>query len=198
LSGALVPLVGDAPTNVGGNFVAGDYSRKTGIKGGGSGSGKVLSTNHANNATPQNSNHNALWVSSADDTGTTSAYIDSGDITAGDNNIGRSNTVTNLFSRNRGTALPATITGAGASTKFIGSNRSNASNYEFRYGGSNVTVTAASSTPTSTSILLFGRTSTAFITNARLAFYSIGESLDLTALDTRVSDLITAIGAAIP
>jgi hypothetical protein len=34
--------------------------------------------------------------------------------------------------------------------------------------------------------------------DARLAFYSIGESLDLALLDTRVSALITAIGAAIP
>jgi len=31
-----------------------------------------------------------------------------------------------------------------------------------------------------------------------LAFYSIGESLDLAKLDTRVSNLMTAIGAAIP
>jgi len=36
------------------------------------------------------------------------------------------------------------------------------------------------------------------LSDARLAFYSIGESLDLAALDTRVSNLITAIGAAIP
>jgi hypothetical protein len=35
-------------------------------------------------------------------------------------------------------------------------------------------------------------------TTSRFAFYSIGESLDLAALDTRVSNLITAIGAAIP
>jgi hypothetical protein len=33
---------------------------------------------------------------------------------------------------------------------------------------------------------------------ARLAFYSIGESIDLAKLDTRVSALITAFGAAIP
>jgi hypothetical protein len=35
-------------------------------------------------------------------------------------------------------------------------------------------------------------------TNARLAFYSIGESLNLTQLDTRVTALINAFGAAIP
>jgi hypothetical protein len=35
-------------------------------------------------------------------------------------------------------------------------------------------------------------------TAARLAFYSIGDNLNLTQLDSRVSALITAIGAAIP
>jgi hypothetical protein len=34
--------------------------------------------------------------------------------------------------------------------------------------------------------------------NARLAFYSIGESLDLSLLDTRVTTLINALDAAIP
>jgi hypothetical protein len=34
--------------------------------------------------------------------------------------------------------------------------------------------------------------------NARLAFYSIGESLDLALLDARVTDLINAFAAAIP
>ena len=34
--------------------------------------------------------------------------------------------------------------------------------------------------------------------NARLAFYSIGESIDLALLDARVTALITAFAAAIP
>jgi hypothetical protein len=37
-----------------------------------------------------------------------------------------------------------------------------------------------------------------YFSQSRLAFYSIGEALDLALLDTRVSDLITAFGAAIP
>jgi hypothetical protein len=35
-------------------------------------------------------------------------------------------------------------------------------------------------------------------TNSRLAFYSIGESLELALLDARVTDLINAFAAAIP
>ena len=38
---------------------------------------------------------------------------------------------------------------------------------------------------------------TAFL-NARLAFYSIGESLDLARLDARVTDLINAFAVTIP
>jgi hypothetical protein len=34
--------------------------------------------------------------------------------------------------------------------------------------------------------------------DARIAFYSIGEALDLALLDARVSTLMTDIGAAIP
>jgi hypothetical protein len=36
-----------------------------------------------------------------------------------------------------------------------------------------------------------------FYSDARLAFYSIGESLDLALLDARVTTLIQAIDAAI-
>jgi hypothetical protein len=36
------------------------------------------------------------------------------------------------------------------------------------------------------------------ISSARLAFYSIGESLNLTLLDARVTDLINAFAAVIP
>jgi hypothetical protein len=51
LSGALVPLVGTAPTNF--NFVSGDYNRKTGLVG--DKSTKYLDSNRNNNADPQNS-----------------------------------------------------------------------------------------------------------------------------------------------
>jgi hypothetical protein len=48
---------------------------------------------------------------------------------------------------------------------------------------------------------LVGNGSTKYLdskaTDARLAFYSIGESLDLALLDARVTALVTAIGAAI-
>jgi hypothetical protein len=57
----------------------------------------------------------------------------------------------------------------------------------------------ASQTPANSSIFVFRESPAGgFYSNARLAFYSIGESLNLAALDARVSALITAFGVAIP
>jgi len=63
LSGALVPLAGTAPTNVGGLFLSGDYNRKTGLVG--DGSTKYLDSNRANNADPQNNAHFSIYQSSS-------------------------------------------------------------------------------------------------------------------------------------
>jgi len=62
LTGALVPLVGTAPTNF--NFVSGDYNRETGL-GDASNATKYLNSNRAGNADPQNSRHVAAYASSA-------------------------------------------------------------------------------------------------------------------------------------
>ena len=61
LAGALVPLVGAAPTNF--NFVSGDYNRKTGLVG--NGSTKYLNSNRSGNADPQNSHHLCVYATTA-------------------------------------------------------------------------------------------------------------------------------------
>ena len=61
LAGALVPLVGAAPTNF--NFVSGDYNRKTGLVG--DGSTKYLDSNRYANAELQNSRHLAVYATQA-------------------------------------------------------------------------------------------------------------------------------------
>jgi hypothetical protein len=58
LAGALVPLVGAAPTN--NNFVDADYNRETGLKG--NGSTKYLDSGRANNDDPQDDNHNSAFI----------------------------------------------------------------------------------------------------------------------------------------
>jgi hypothetical protein len=55
-----------------------------------------------------------------------------------------------------------------------------------------------SQSPGSESTIVFGASAASADFNGRLAFYSIGESLDLALLDTRVTALVNAIAAAIP
>jgi len=180
LTGALVPLVGAAPTNF--NFVSGDYGRKTGLVG--DGSTKYLNSNRDNNADPQNSNHNAVYVSTTG-TGAVLAIVD-GSGTPGNNIIGA------FVIRNRtGTATSYTI-----ATGLVGHSRSSSTSFVYRNNGANTTANTSSDTPQNGSMTVL-RQATVYGTH-RLAFYSIGESLDLALLDTRVTALINAIGAAIP
>jgi len=190
LTGALVPLVGTAPTNV--NFGSGDYNRKTGLVG--DGDTKYLNSNRNNNADPQNSNHNAAFVKAAG-TGPTMTIMganDSSGLPPGGNVINQSG-----FSRSRSTtgtqiSIPSQTTG------LFGTTRALSSSYVFRANSQNSTINVASDGLFNTNIEIFRRQFFPNYSNARLAFYSIGESLDLALLDARVTALINAIAAAIP
>jgi len=197
LSGALVPLVGTAPNNPGNVFVEADYNRETGLKG--DGSTKYLDSNRNNNADPQNSQHLVVFLTEQPTINFTLAG-------AGIN----SNGSTGLFSsptgldyelQSRCRSNAASASNALWSGGTGGISRSSGSNYQEIRGSTIRDVNAASQTPLAGDIFIFGRNNAGSLNNpvnARLAFYSIGESLDLALLDTRVTDLITAIGAAIP
>jgi hypothetical protein len=179
-AGALVPLAGTAPTNF--NFVSGDYNRKTGLVG--NGTTKYLRTNRSNNADPQNSQHLAVYVSTL---GTNIALgTDTSIGLAGSSQIG----FNVVRSRN--------VTGLGVQMQvgFNGISRNNSANYQQRVSASTATLTQTSETPINDNMALF-KTSTFYGTH-QIAFYSIGESLNLALLDTRVTALINAFAAAIP
>jgi hypothetical protein len=191
LAGALVPLVGSAPTNV--NFVSGDYNRKAGLVG--NGSTKYLNSNRLSSADPQDSFHLSMSVSTAASSGT-QMYI--GGQTTLPNDMYRDGA--NLIVRSR-TALVTTYASQGSATGFIGHSRAVAASFTSRLGGATQSNSSSSSSSTGANIFVFARNNNGSLslpTDARLAFYSIGESLDLALLDTRVTDLINAIGAAIP
>jgi hypothetical protein len=195
LAGALTPLVGTAPTN--NNFVAGDYNRETGLVG--DGSTKYLDSNRANNADPQNSNHNALFISDANSSDPAILMGDGTATTIGNNRIVFSTSLSSNFHFDSRSVSGGSITTFPVNpTGFVGHSRSTSTNALFRVASSTTSYSMTSATPTTTNVYVFSRESGGIPANARLAFYSIGESLDLAALDTRVSALITAIGAAIP
>jgi hypothetical protein len=192
LNGALVPLVGTAPTN--NNFVSGDYDRKTGLVG--NGSTKYLNSNRANNADPQNSNHNACWVSAS----SVGALMTSSSSNSGENYMD-TNTSTSTRFASRSNVSTQGVSGSTA-LGLYGHSRSDSANMSYRCPQGSGSFAQSSQSPESRNVFLYTRTdngiSFAAWSAARLAFYSIGESLDLALLDARVSALITAFGVAIP
>ena len=184
LTGALVPLAGTAPTNVGGLFVSGDYNRKTGLVG--NGSTKYLDSNRADNADPQNSKHVSVYASVVGFSYLGELVSNRTALTA---NVGGTNIGTRVNSTD-GTIGPSHVTG------FLGGSRISASTITWRSGNLSSNATNTSQVGASGNLMVF-RSSTSY-SSARLAFYSIGESLDLALLDARVTTLVNALSAAIP
>jgi hypothetical protein len=181
LDGALVPLAGAAPTNFG--FVAGDYNRKTGLVSNGT---KSLNSNRNNNADPIDNMHVSVYLSSVPTLGSR-AFLDAGAGAAGATNLYTASLPT-MGSRLRSDFNNSSLNGPG----LFGVSRSVSSSYQRRISQTTQTVSSASQTPFNGNIIVFDNA------NPRLAFYSIGESLDLALLDARVTDLINAFAAAIP
>jgi hypothetical protein len=182
LTGSLVPLVGAAPTNNG--FVSGDYSRTTGLIG--NGTTKYLNSNRNNNADPQNSNHNSLYVTASGTAGFTG--LGGGGISTGANTLGTGGGV-----RSRSSSLDTSIT---SPTGFFAISRSSASGFTVRAGGTNYPKTRSSETPANDNIAIFASIqigSALSFSNGRYAFYSIGEHLDLALLDARLATYMSSL-----
>lgn len=196
LNGALVPLVGAAPTNF--NFVSGDYNRKTGLVG--NGSTKYLNSNRASNADPQNSVHGAVYRTDTANLGT-AVYLGSQQ-SGGARNIElyTFSGATYFAARKSNTGDPF-VNSSSRLGGFIACSRFSSTGHSHRIGGATATNSIGSTVPGSLNYFVFGDNSNGVLANptlARLAFYSIGEALDLALLDARVTTLINALGAAIP
>jgi hypothetical protein len=199
LAGALVPLAGTAPTNVGGLFVSGDYNRKTGLIG--NGSTKHLDSGRLSSSDPQDNVHLSTYVTTAASAGNT-FYMGSASTTEGGSELILGQTTAPVFRVRCRNGTPFDVTLTGGLERFFGASRSSSANFIVRAGSANATATIASqSLTTGLPLYIYGRYlngALAAPANARLAFYSIGESLNLALLDARVSALITAFGVAIP
>jgi hypothetical protein len=198
LAGALVPLVGTAPTNVG-PFVSGDYNRKTGLVG--NGTSKSLNSNRAVNADPQNSRHLGIYISSAE-TGSAATYCGAATLNSGFMNF--SVTAGNNLDVWGGSAASSFIRTANSNliTGFVGASRPSSAVFSCRRSSATIELSSTSILATQTlGLPIFayrsGGSTITEPTNARLAFYSIGEALDLALLDARVTTLINAFDAAI-
>jgi hypothetical protein len=190
LAGAIVPLVGPAPTNF--NFVAGDYNRVTGLKG--DGSTKYLDSNRNNNADPQDNCSSGAWV--------TEMQLIAGTLIGSTNangaaarNIYRSSGSTPRYQAmcNNGGANATVTHSTHAATGFVGISRNEPSDFLFRASGATDNIIKESTGSNTNTLKLFRQGNAANFTDPRIAFYFIGESLDLAALDARLTTYMASI-----
>lgn len=192
LTGALVPLVGAAPTNNG--FVSGDYSRTTGLKANGTTGSKTLSSNRPGNTDPQNNKHIAVYSTVPPSAGRRAYFGEYDGISikswvrteASGAPTGGVNSAVSF-------AMPTLPAVAG----LCGVRRVDASGFSYLVHGASGFATVTSTAPIAAETTIFGQRPLAgggeFFTDARLSFYSIGESLDLARLDARLTTLMAAL-----
>ena len=196
LAGINVPLVGPTPTfNA---FTATEYDRETGLKA--DGSTMYIDSGRNNNADPQNSQHVAVYASAINAT-TNRGYIGAGAFNVNGSTmlLGRSSGATNpARGRSRSTTL-STSTGNSEAIGLMGVSRASSTEHRIRSNGATSTHSVNSDAPANANLFVFGSNNSGLTvaSDARLAFYSIGEDLTLATLDTRVSAYYTAIQAAI-
>jgi hypothetical protein len=184
LNGALYPLLGSAPTNR--NFATSDYIANLGLKG--ATTSKGLLSNRNNNIDPQDSFHMSIFLTQIDSRTGEITYIGCG------LNLNGASQLSTIGVRSRSTSrtsLPASP----ISFSFYGASRASSTIVSTRYNNTIRSDNLNSQTPYDANIGIFGQTITGDNniygnSDARLSFYSIGTSLDLTLLDNRVTTLI--------
>jgi hypothetical protein len=190
LNGALVPLKGTSPTNVGFIGAGTDYARNTGPVG--NGSTKYLNSNRLNNADPQNNNHNSVYITNVV-TNVFAAYIGAGGSAGvGANTISQNSSNATLRSRNA-TALNLPQVHANG---FVCHSRDSSGSYTYRFRGATGTNAVASGTPSTDSVLVFARSNGAAVelpSTSSIGFYSIGEAVNVVKLESRVNNYFSSI-----
>lgn len=188
LSGALVPLVGVAPSGF--NLASGTYSRTVGLTGN-IASSMYLDSNRAANADPQNNAHmafyqvfgNYFFLMGDRSSVTGASYIDT--FAGGLRARARINTSTDDKTVTRGPGI-------------VSYSRTGSTTGTIRGFGQSYSITTTSQTPQSETILLYARRNATTgapesYQQGTVCFYSIGESLNLSALDSRVEKLVNDI-----
>jgi hypothetical protein len=87
---------------------------------------------------------------------------------------------------------PSSLSYSGSLLGFISVARLNASTVLYRAVGNNGLSTNTSTAPLNTDITVFANTSLTAFSNARISFYSIGEYINQTLFDSRVTTLMNA------
>ena len=196
LNGALVPLAGTAPTNY--NFAAGDYNRKTGLKG--NSSNKYLDSNYSASNLQAGSASQSVYYS-IPHSGNFSCQLGARTLTPLIITSQVANTSVNNFVVQTQNNNPNIFYGNQGVATFVGGSRLGTTEEIRRMNGASYINSSAALTLPALDYFVFASNVdgvASSFTNAALAFYHIGESLDLALLDARVTTLMSDLAAAIP
>ena len=190
LSGALVPLVGSAPTSF--NFVSGDYNRISGLKG--DKTTKYLASNYSFPTSLQNNCHiSANYTSKISNSSPIVGACGAGGSTHGSY---LQMDGTRLYNEAILAYVPSDTTTLG----FRGVSRNNSSNFNYYAAKASEIAPIPSFVVTHINQYVFARNNNGTVDayrNGSINFYSIGEFMDLARLDTRVTQLMTDISNAL-
>lgn len=186
LSGALVPLKGNTPTNNG--FLTTDYNRKTGLLG--DGLTKRINTGHSSdyNSAQGDNLHASSYITAASPASDREGFVGA--------NFGYELLLigTSFYPRIGSQAGLIAVT---KGTGFVGAASISTTQISWRYAGQSGIVSSNATAQASNPIYVFTRSATDY-SASRQAFYSLGYNLNLSLLDTRVTTLINAFASAIP
>jgi hypothetical protein len=203
LSGAIVPLKGNAPTNTISSY---NYNRKSGFKR--TSTAGSFNTSRNNNSDLQNNRHLAIFITETTSVSGRMALIGAGYGEQGGTYIASSNEFTAQryyvasSTRSTGDFTQYQTTIENTTTGFLSVSRSSSSQIEFRANSFTNILSGfhnPSTTPANKSVMLSSNIN--FETQGgtqRTAFYSIGESIDLALLDNRVTKLMTKLNTILP
>lgn len=195
LSGALVPLVGPAPTGI--NLVAGDYDRRRLQL---NGTTKAVNTNYSNNSMPQNSRHAAVNLFSAY-TGNPSAanFLVGSQASSGH---------TTMWHPATNNIIRAFCSDGASQERNIGSNvlapglfgvfRSASSSYDIFIAGTAEAKTSASVSPADFLIHVGSSDTPGFFSAIATNLYSAGPHINSSDLNSRTVSLTSALATALP
>lgn len=188
--GLLVPLRDGmtAPTNSG--FVTGDYNPATGLNGDGT---SFLNTGVNGEDLPQDDISMGAWA--YDTPSLSGCLVGHGTGSAGATFIYQSSSATTLQSRMRSASLDS-LTVTSGWTGYAGVSRDNASDFDIRAEGTTTVKTQTSDGRYNQNMMAFARgnptTPSGFLTS-RLSAYHIGPAIDLSVMDTILTNFMTLI-----
>lgn len=188
LAGSLVPLKGANFTNNG--FIEGDYSRTLGITGD---LGSYIDTNLAGNTLAQNDFHMAVWMTGLPTYTTTRVLCGNGTTGTGASNIYTASGGA-IGARNRTSGASTQAAGTGDETGMYATDRAGSTGFKLFYPPSAaISLGLTSQTSDTSDFCVFARAAGNSPTNARLSFFSFGNSFTLSLLNSRLATLMAAI-----